>query len=89
MKTYLLPKFLVERDQSRCIRCKVCLNQCSFDTHSYDAEVDEIRSNDENCVGCHRCAIFCPTGAVTIRRNPMEYRDNYNWRPEVIEDIIT
>ncbi|MFC2058794.1 glutamate synthase-related protein [Chloroflexota bacterium] len=88
MKTYLPPKFLVERDQSRCIQCKVCLNQCSFDTHYYDAEDDEIRSRDENCVGCHRCALFCPTGALTIRRNPMEYRQNYNWRPEVIEDII-
>jgi glutamate synthase domain-containing protein 2 len=25
---------------------------------------------------------------LTIRRNPLEYRENYNWRPEVIEDII-
>ena len=32
--------------------------------------------------------MFCPTNALTIRRNPLEYRDNYNWRPEVIEDII-
>jgi glutamate synthase domain-containing protein 2 len=25
---------------------------------------------------------------LTIRRNPLDYRENYNWRPEVIEDII-
>jgi glutamate synthase domain-containing protein 2 len=88
MKTYLPPKFVVERDDSRCIRCEVCVNQCTFDVHAYDAEDDEIRSHEENCVGCHRCAVFCPTEALTIRRNPLDYRENYNWRPEVIEDII-
>jgi glutamate synthase domain-containing protein 2 len=88
MKTYLPPKFIVERDDSRCIRCEVCVNQCSFDIHSYDIEDDEIKSCEENCVGCHRCVVFCPTNALTIRRNPLDYRENYNWRPEVIEDII-
>jgi glutamate synthase domain-containing protein 2 len=88
MKTYLPPKFIVERDDSRCIRCEVCVNQCTFDVHSYDAEDDEIRSCEENCVGCHRCVVFCPTKALTVRRNPLDYRENYNWRPEVIEDII-
>lgn len=87
MKTYLAPKFIIERDSEKCIRCQVCVNQCSFDVHYYDAEDDEVRSHDENCVGCHRCAIFCPTRALTIRRNPLDYRENYNWRPEVIEDI--
>ncbi len=88
MKTYLPPKFIVERDDSRCIRCEVCVNQCTFDVHSYDAEDDEIKSQEENCVGCHRCVVFCPTEALTIRKNPLDYRENYNWRPEVIEDII-
>jgi len=88
MKTYLPPKFLIERDQTRCIQCQVCCNQCSFDVHYYDAEDVEVRSHEENCVGCHRCTVFCPTNAVNIRRNPLDYRENYNWRPEVIEDII-
>jgi len=88
MKTYLPPKFIVERDDSRCIRCEVCVNQCTFDVHSYDVEDDEMRSCEENCVGCHRCVVFCPTRALTVRRNPLDYRENYNWRPEVIEDII-
>jgi glutamate synthase domain-containing protein 2 len=88
MKTYLPPKFIVERDDPRCIRCEVCVNQCTFDVNSYDIEDDEIKSHEENCVGCHRCVVFCPTKALTIRRNPLDYRENYNWRPEVIEDII-
>ncbi|MFC1954801.1 glutamate synthase-related protein [Chloroflexota bacterium] len=88
MKTYLSPKFLIQRDPERCIQCQVCVNQCTFDTHYYDAEDDEVRSRGENCVGCHRCALFCPTRALTISRNPQDYRENYNWRPEVIEDIL-
>jgi glutamate synthase domain-containing protein 2 len=88
MKTFLPSKFVVERDDKRCIRCKVCTNQCSFDVHSYDAEEDSIKSADEKCVGCHRCMTFCPTRAINIVRNPLEFRENYNWRPEVVTDII-
>jgi len=88
MKTYLPSKFIIERDANRCIQCQVCVNQCSFDVHYYDSADDEIRSRESNCVGCHRCVVFCPTNAVTIRKNPLDYRENYNWRPEVIEDII-
>ena len=47
MKTYLAPKFLVQRDHERCIQCQVCVNQCSFDVNYYDAEDDEVRSREE------------------------------------------
>jgi glutamate synthase domain-containing protein 2 len=88
MKTYLAPKFLVQRDQDRCINCKVCVSQCTFDGQYYDAEDDEVKSRPENCVGCHRCELFCPTQALTIMRNPQQYHENANWRPEVVEDIL-
>jgi glutamate synthase domain-containing protein 2 len=63
------------------------VNQCTYETHSYDEEEDIIRSKDENCVNCQRCVTFCPTNAISIRKNPTEYRDNINWTPEVIKDI--
>jgi len=88
MKTYLAPRFLIQRDAERCIQCQVCVNQCSFDANYYDDEDDKVISHEENCVGCHRCVLFCPTQALTISRKPPDYRENYNWRPEVIEDII-
>jgi glutamate synthase domain-containing protein 2 len=87
VKTYLLPEYLVERDPDRCIRCKVCVNQCTYDTHYYDAEDDVIRSRDENCVNCQRCVTFCPTHAITIRKNPNANRENYNWTLGVIRDV--
>ncbi len=88
MKTYLPPKFLIERDPERCIKCEVCVNQCSFDTHYYDAEDDEVKSRVGSCVSCHRCVSFCPTQALTVIKNPLDYRENYNWSSEVIEDIF-
>jgi len=88
MKTYLPPRFVIDRDAERCIACQVCVRQCSFGAHAYDGEDDEVRSLEENCVGCHRCAVFCPTQALNIRLNPLSYPPNDNWRSETIEDII-
>jgi glutamate synthase domain-containing protein 2 len=86
MKTYILPEYVIERDEKRCIRCKVCVNQCTYETHSYDAEDDVIRSKDENCVNCQRCVTFCPTHAITIRKNPNTIRENPNWTAEALRD---
>ncbi|MFH1650494.1 MAG: glutamate synthase-related protein [Chloroflexota bacterium] len=87
MKSYLPPQFVIERNKDRCINCGVCVSQCSFDSHFCDAENDEVASRTGNCVGCQRCVSFCPTRALTVRRNQSEYRQNYNWTPEVIDDI--
>jgi len=63
------------------------VNQCSFGANTYDAEEDEIMSDESKCVGCQRCTVFCPTNALTITHKPLDSRGNFNWRPEVIEDI--
>ncbi|NHV45857.1 MAG: 4Fe-4S dicluster domain-containing protein [Candidatus Verstraetearchaeota archaeon] len=87
MKSYIEPEFIVERDNEKCIRCKVCINQCTYDTHYYDPEDDVVRSRDENCVNCHRCVVFCPTKAITIKKNPTQYTENWYWTRENIVDI--
>jgi glutamate synthase domain-containing protein 2 len=84
MKSYLTPEYMVERDQDRCIRCKVCVNQCTYETHHYDTEDDIVHSTDANCTNCQRCVVFCPTNAIAIRRNPNAYRENANWSQEAI-----
>jgi glutamate synthase domain-containing protein 2 len=87
MKSYMPSEYFVDRDEERCIRCKVCVNQCTYETHSYDEEEDVIRSKDENCVNCQRCVTFCPTKAISIIKNDSPYRYNVNWTPEAIKDI--
>ncbi len=87
MKTFSISEFKIERDSNRCIRCKVCVNQCTYDTHFYDEETDSICSREEKCVNCLRCVTFCPTSAITIRKNPNADRDNGNWTTGVIRDL--
>jgi glutamate synthase domain-containing protein 2 len=84
MRSYLTPEYIIERDQDRCIRCKVCVNQCTYDTHYYDAEDDMVYSRDFNCTNCQRCVVFCPTNAITIKKNPTAYHENANWTQEAI-----
>jgi len=84
MKSYLIPEYVVDRDQDRCIRCKVCVNQCTYETHYYDSEEDTVYSRDENCTDCQRCVVFCPTHAITVRKNTNAYRENDNWTHEAI-----
>jgi glutamate synthase domain-containing protein 2 len=81
------PDFLIERDDEKCIRCQVCVRMCSYDVHTYDFERDVIISDSSKCVGCHFCEAMCPTSALIIRRHPSEYRENFNWTSEVINDI--
>ncbi|MCL6430529.1 MAG: alpha-hydroxy-acid oxidizing protein [Anaerolineae bacterium] len=88
MKSYLASRFVVLRDQERCIQCRVCVRQCGYDVHAYDSEAGDVFSCDERCVGCHRCVVFCPTQALSVRENPLSYRANANWRPEVMEDVL-
>ena len=63
------PEFTIEREDKKCIRCKVCENQCSFDVHTYDEEKDSMKEEEYNCIGCHRCESFCPTNALTIKKH--------------------
>ena len=88
MKSYLPPRFAIHLRDERCIRCEVCVRQCSFDALAFDAEDDAVVCSDEHCVACHRCVVYCPTQALTITRSPLDYRENFNWRPEAIEDVI-
>ncbi|MEM3677082.1 MAG: glutamate synthase-related protein [Candidatus Bathyarchaeia archaeon] len=87
MKSYMLPEFNVYRDLERCVSCQVCVNQCTYMVHYYDEEEDLVKSREENCVGCLRCAMLCPTKALKIVPNPTSYRENHHWTRESISAI--
>jgi len=73
--------------KNKCIQCRVCVRQCSYEVHEYDERYDEMAADSTRCVGCHRCEAFCPTGALTIRKNPSDFRDNALWTPWFIKNI--
>jgi glutamate synthase domain-containing protein 2 len=87
MLSTLLPEFKIERDDSRCIRCQVCVRQCGFDTHKYDEDDDAIYASEEKCVGCQRCAVMCPTNALTIKPHDWGYRPNANWSKDHFREL--
>lgn len=89
MRTVLLPpEFVVERNEDKCIQCLVCVRQCAFETHTYDEEDDVVLSDNSKCVACQRCVKFCPTEALTIKQNPLAFKENANWTPRAIKDIF-
>jgi glutamate synthase domain-containing protein 2 len=87
LKSYILPEFLVDRDDYRCIRCEVCVRQCGFGAHWYDEEDDTVRTDEDKCVGCLRCVTLCPTNALVVRRNPNQVPENANWTSQVLHNI--
>ncbi len=86
-KWLLEPDFRIERDPERCVQCQVCVRQCANDVHQYDASEEVVTSDSSTCVGCHRCASLCPTGAVSIRRAPLDFRPHGNWTAEVLRNV--
>lgn len=81
------PQFLIERNRDRCIDCQVCVNQCANEAHSWDEEDGRVVSHDVKCVNCHRCVALCPTKALSIRKFPIEYRENCTWTARDINFI--
>ena len=80
-------EFMVERDDFKCIRCRVCERQCSFEVHAYDMEDDQMTEDEMKCVGCQRCVEYCPTRALVVKPQISDIRPNANWTYRLIKDI--
>jgi glutamate synthase domain-containing protein 2 len=84
---YLYPDFEVHRDKEKCITCRVCERQCANEVHRYDKELNKMTADDSKCVNCHRCVSLCPTHALKIVKTDHLFKENANWKGEVIQDI--
>ena len=84
---FILPEFEVERNDYRCIRCRVCERQCSNKVHRYDEERDVMLSDETKCVDCQRCVCLCPTRALKIKKNDASLRENANWKQNTILEV--
>ncbi len=87
MRSFVFPEFQIIRDEERCGQCRACERHCSFGTHTYDPVADRLVSDERKCVGCQRCAVFCPKNAIVVRPSPSYYRPNASWSREKIEDL--
>lgn len=80
-------EFKIVRDPARCIKCKVCVQQCSFGANHYIDDYDEIISDEIKCVACQRCLVHCPTNAIDIQKGNDTFRTNHNWTPSTVTNI--
>jgi len=87
MKSFVFPEFQIIRDEEKCGQCRGCERQCAFGAHTYDPIADRLISDNYKCVGCQRCVIFCPKGAIEVRPTPSFYRPNASWSREKLEDL--
>ena len=83
----LWPDYMVIRDEDRCIQCRVCEKQCANEVHSYDEEENRMIADETKCVNCHRCVALCPTRALKIQNNDLEFKPNANWTADAIKDV--
>lgn len=68
----------IERDQGKCILCGLCVRVCDEDVgkgllgfrgRGFKTAIKPEFENSAdivNCIGCHKCADICPTGALKI-----------------------
>jgi len=77
-------EFIVKVDQEICRKCRRCVLNCSFGAISFQ---ERVTLENEKCVACQRCAAFCPEGAITILKNPLAFKENYNWSEEIRKNI--
>jgi glutamate synthase domain-containing protein 2 len=74
-----LPQYCVDRDDSKCIRCLVCVRQCTWDSTFFDPNRNVVYNRHENCINCRRCEAMCPTQCIRIKKWGSGFRDNQNW----------
>lgn len=85
--TLRVPSYRIIRNHERCIECMVCVRQCCNGVHVWDEDYGRLVSNDAECVNCHRCVVLCPTGALNVVENPLDFKTNANWKKPDIEQI--
>lgn len=51
-------------DPEKCIGCGECLNFCANRVFAQEKDTVVIKNPFSCVVGCDRCSIFCPTGAL-------------------------
>ena len=84
---FIYPEFEVVRNESRCIKCRVCERQCANEVHAFSPERGIMMSDEAKCVNCQRCVSLCPTRALKIMKSDCTLRENANWQNDTIREI--
>jgi glutamate synthase domain-containing protein 2 len=84
---YIYPEYEIVRNYDKCIGCRVCERQCANDAHYFESDCEKMLCDDTKCVNCHRCVSLCPTRALKIVKSDHTFKENANWRGDLINDL--
>ena len=87
MKEYIYPEYEIKRDLDKCVKCMICMKECSNKVHYYDEKKNLLLSKDELCVNCQRCVELCPAACIKITKNETKLKENINWTDNSIREI--
>jgi len=83
----LPPKFLVNR-YNNCLDVQECVQACIYEVHKTREDAQIAEPIQDQCRGCHLCALTCPKNAISISINPeFERVGNSYFTPERIDTI--
>ncbi len=84
---YINPLYEIVRNPDRCIKCRVCERQCANEVHRWDEDFGKMLADESKCVDCQRCVSLCPTRALKIVPNENKFRENANWRQQIMTEV--
>lgn len=84
---FIYPEFEVIRNESKCITCRICEQQCANEVHYFDEKHHIMKCDEAKCVNCHRCISECPTRALKIVKSDCTLRENANWQNDTIKEV--
>ena len=88
LRSYLLPEYKVNIDFGTCDVCKGCVTQCTFDTFTHNEISNKIEIDNQKCVNCHRCMVFCHKKSITVIPTPVEHKYNASWTKESVRSVM-
>ena len=86
-----MSKLDLKIDDSKCIHCGQCINDCMARALEFDENnIPKVSKDGENrCIKCQHCLAVCPTGALSIfNKNPENSEPVKEFRPEEILNLI-
>lgn len=64
IKNYIKKNFALSADNSKCVKCGLCMELCPVDNIS----LDDYPVFENRCQGCMRCISFCPKEAISMKK---------------------
>ena len=85
--TFIPSEFRVVIDKDACTGCGRCVHQCGWNVYTFDEVEKRPIPDHSRCAACHRCVTYCPSGAISIKKNDLAFKHSDNMSSDYIKAI--